>query len=372
MIRVLHIMDSMGIGGIQSFVLNLYRSIDRNKMQFDFLLHREFHNQNEEEIRKLGGKIYFVPTRREGVKKNKRALKEFFEQHKEYDTVHVHISSLTYIEPLKAATKAGIPVRIVHSHNSQGPKNNKLHHILHELNKRRLHKYATHFFACSDMAAEWFYGGTKMLDKAVFIPNGIRLGDYAFNTEIRNKYRQELGVEHKRVIGHVGRFHYAKNHEFIIEIFKAYAQLDDSAVLMLVGDGDKRADLERTVAEYALTDKVFFLGNRSDVKQLLQTFDLFLLPSRYEGFPVTLIEAQAASLPCAVSDAVTHTVDITGKVRFCKLDAPMDAWTNAIKDLLGTERDRSDLQKVKDAGFDIQDVVAYLNDVYSNVAQQKD
>lgn len=173
MLRVLHVLDSMEIGGIQSFVLNIYRSIDASKVQFDFLLHRELNNANEAEIRELGGKIYFVPRRRNGIRKNKIALRSFFASHTGYDAVHYHISSLTYIEPLVAAKRAGIPVRIVHSHSSRAPKNNMLHPVLHKINKSRLDKYATHFFACSDVAARWFFGGTPMLEKSVLIPNGI-------------------------------------------------------------------------------------------------------------------------------------------------------------------------------------------------------
>lgn len=366
MIRVLHILDCMGTGGIQSFILNLYRSIDRNEMQFDFLLHREFHNENEAEIRRLGGRIYFIPTRREGVSKNKKALKAFFREHREYNAVHMHISSLTYIEPLIAAKEAGIPVRIVHSHSSQAPKNHKLHIILHELNKRRLHKFASHYFACSDISAEWFYGGTKMMNTAILVPNGIQVNDYAYDVRVREKYRNEYQVEGKCVIGHVGRFHYSKNHELLIEIFRTYANTDNNAVLILVGDGENRANIEEKVREYGLSEKVLFLGNRPDVSQLLQMFDLFLLPSRYEGFPVTLVEAQAASLPCVVSDTVTRLVDISGRIVFCKLTDPMETWVEKIRELLSCERDQSGEEKVRHAGYDINDIIDNLFDYYSN------
>lgn len=367
MIRVLHILDSMGMGGIQSFVLNLYRAVDRSKIQFDFLLHREFHNQNEAEIRRLGGNIYFVPTRREGVNKNKKALKSFFLEHQEYSAVHIHISSLTYIEPLKAAAYAKIPVRIVHSHSSQAPKNNRLHRILHEMNKHRIHKYATHFCACSDKAAEWFYGGTKLLERAIFIPNGIQCDAYTFNPNVRMKHKKEFGLEDKLVIGHVGRFHYPKNHEFLIEIFKAYTKIRDNAVLVLVGDGENRVNIQQMVEAYGLSEKVVFLGNRNDVQNLLQMFDIFLLPSRYEGFPVTLVEAEAASLPAVVSDSVTHTVNITGRIRFCSLNDAPEIWASQIDDLICDDRDQEDNLKVREAGYDICDIVNKLLTIYSNV-----
>jgi len=367
MIRVLHILDSMGMGGIQSFVLNLYRSIDRNKIQFDFLLHREFHNENEAEIRQLGGKIYFIPTRREGINKNKKALKDFFLEHQEYSAVHFHISSLTYIEPLKAATYAKIPVRIVHSHSSQAPKNNRLHRVLHEWNKHRIHKYATHFCACSDKAAEWFYGGTKLFKHSIFIPNGIQCDAYSFDPDMRIKYKKEFELDDKLVIGHVGRFHYPKNHEFLIEIFSAYSKNRDNAVLVLVGDGENRVNIEQMVNAYGLSKKVVFLGNRNDVKNLLQMFDIFLLPSRYEGFPVTLVEAEAASLPAIVSDSITHAVNITGRIRFCSLNDTPDIWANQIDDLICDNRDPEDNLKVRKAGYDICDIVDKLFIMYSDI-----
>lgn len=370
MVRVLHILDSMGIGGIQSFILNLYRSIDRSEMQFDFLLHREFRNENEAEIRKLGGKIYFIPTRREGINKNKRALKAFFLEHQEYSAVHFHISSLTYIEPLKAATHAKIPVRIIHSNSSsQGPKNNKLHRILHEINKYRIQKYATNFFACSDKAAKWFYGGTKLLEKSVFIPNGIQCDAYIFDSDVRDKFKKEFGLEDKLVIGHVGRFHYAKNHEFLIEIFKSYTRVRNNAVLVLAGDGESKPKIEQMVDAYGLSEKVIFLGNRNDIKNLLQMFDIFLLPSRYEGFPVTLVEAQAASLPAVVSDTVTHTADITGRISFCSLNDTPEIWASSIDNLICGSRNPEDNLKVRKAGYDMSDIVNKLSTLYNNVAQ---
>ncbi len=366
MTRVLHVLDSMGMGGIQSFIMNLYRSIDTNEIQFDFLLHRLFYNVTEADIKKLGGNIYMVPTRREGMRENKKALESFFEHHKEYDAIHFHISSLTYIEPLKVAAKEGIPVRIVHSHSSQAPKNNRLHRILHEINKRRIQKYATHFYACSDSAAQWFYGGTKLFNRSVIIKNGIHLNKYSYDKEIRNAYRKAFKVEDKTIIGHVGRFHYPKNHEFMIEIFNAYAKIDNKAVLMLAGDGENKPNIEQKVHEYGLSDRIVFLGNRNDVSNLLQMFDLFLLPSRYEGFPVTLVEAQAASLPCVVSASVTHTVNITGKMRFCKLNDSLEIWAQSIQDLLNTNRDPKDFSDVKQAGYDINDIISYLSKVYHN------
>ena len=366
MIRVLHILDSMEMGGIQSFILNIYRSIDNSKMQFDFLLHREMNNENEKEIKRMGGNIYFVPTRRKGIKKNKEALKDFFKQHTGYDAIHFHISSLSYVEPLMAAKKAGIPVRIVHSHSSQAPKNNKFHIVLHEINKRRLHRFATHYFSCSDRAAQWFYGNTKMLDKSIFIPNGIQINEYAFDPDVRKAYRKEFQVEDRRVIGHVGRFQYPKNHEFLIELFRAYARTDDKAVLMLVGDGENRMNIEKVVGEYGLSDKVFFLGSRNDVNKILQMFDLFILPSRYEGFPVTMVEAQASSLPCIVSDTVTHSVDISGKVRFCKLSDSMEVWINNIREMLTCERDLAGVDKVRNAGYDMKDIINNLFCLYCN------
>ena len=366
MIRVLQYVESLGTGGIQSFLMTVYRHIDRERVQFDFLLQRRFNNDYEREVEELGGKLYFLPPRREGLRKSRKALANFFAEHPEYKTVHIHVSSLTYIDPLIAAQKAGVPQRIVHSHNTRAS-GSKIHTLLHRLNQKRVGRVATEYYACSDLAADWFYGNGALREKAVLIANVINSTKFAYDEAVRQSYRRENGWENKTVLGHVGRFHHQKNHLYLIDIFHAYVKTDDSAMLVLVGDGGLRPSIEEKVKSLGLEDRVCFLGDRSDVAELLQAFDLFLLPSHHEGFPVTMVEAQAAGLHCVSSDTVTDTSDLTGMVTFCSIDQPADAWVKPIAAALARGRNASAIEQIRSAGFDAADVAENLCETYSRV-----
>lgn len=366
MVRVLQYVESLGTGGIQSFLMNLYRSVDREKVQFDFLLQRRFNNDYEREVEELGGKLYFLPSRRDGLLKSRKALEKFFAEHPEYKTVHMHISSLSYIDPLIIANKAGVPQRIVHSHSTRAH-GSKIHTLLHFLNKKRIGHVATDFYACSDLAADWFYGTGALRKQAVLMANVINSAAFVYNETVRQEYRRKYGWENKTVLGHVGRIHYSKNHTYLIDVFRAYAQTDANAVLVLVGDGDLRPSIEEKVKALGLEHRVCFMGDRSDVVELLQAFDLFLLPSHYEGFPVTMVEAQAAGLHCLSSDTVTATSDLTGTVTFCSIQQPADAWVKPIASALAKGRNVAALEQIRAAGFDAADVAARLCEKYSAV-----
>lgn len=366
MVRVLHVLDSMGPGGAQAFIMNVYREIDRDKIQFDFLLHKEYENSYDDEVKQLGGKIYYLPGRRDGILKNKRALKEFFKEHTEYKSVHMHISSLTYIEPLIAAKVAGVKNRIVHSHNTRAS-GSKLHKMIHTLNKLRIERIATHFYACSDNAARWFYGDKGLYKKSKVIQNGINTDLYKASTATGEEYRKLINIGDAVVLGHIGRFSKVKNHAFLLDIFKAYHAKNSSSVLVLVGDGSTKEQIENKAKEYQLDKKVIFTGNRKDVPQLLQVMDVVVMPSHYEGFPVVLVEAQAASVPCVVSDVVTATVDITGGVEFCSLEDSAEKWSETIEKCLKKGKNPDWNGMIKKAGFDIKDVCLELSKTYTDI-----
>lgn len=361
--RVLQIVDSMGTGGIQAFIMNVYRAIDRNQVQFDFLLQRKFNNDYEREIEELGGKIYVIPSRRAGIKKSRKAIEHFFYEHREYQAVHMHISSLSYITPLTIAKQHGVPIRIVHSHSTKAP-GNKIHILLHRINQRVIDRVATDFFACSELAADWFYGNGALRDKAVIIPNGIICSHYRYNPDIREKYRNELHWNGKTVLGHVGRFSTPKNHSYLIDVFHEYSKENCNAVLALAGDGNLRGEAEKKVQQLGLQDSVYFLGNRSDVPQLLQAMDLFLLPSLYEGFPVSLVEAQAAGLSCLTSETVTRSTDLTGRVTFHSIAQPASEWVQPIKKALEEKRNLDAIEAIREKGFDIGQVAQELKEKY--------
>ena len=296
MIRVLHVIASMNIGGAETFIMNVYRNIDRSKVQFDFLLHTDKNCAYNSEIISLGGKIFSIPSRNQGVLKNHYALNRFFKRNPKYRIVHQHLSSLSYIEPLKIASRYGVPIRILHSHSTREG-GSILHKYIHNVNKLSVKKYATHYFACSDLAAKWIIGKKQYNAKEfTIINNGIETENFIYNTNIRKSMRDKLGIGDKFVVGHIGNFVYPKNHVFLIDIFKVIHQKDIKSILILVGDGKLRNEIEEKIINEGLKDSVILTGVRKDIPNLLQAMDVFIMPSFYEGLPVTLVEAQAAGL----------------------------------------------------------------------------
>lgn len=361
MLKVLQIVSGMNRGGLETFVMNVYRNIDREKIQFDFLLHSEKDCDYNAEIRSLGGKIYVVPARNKGIMKNKKALDLFFKEHQEYSVVHMHESSLSYIEPLCAARRNGVPVRILHSHNTSLAKGNTIHRILHKIHQKNIDTIATHYFACSDEAGKWMFGNKNL--PVQFVKNGIETQKFIYNRDTRSKYRQELDIENKFVIGHVGRFTYAKNHLGLVDIFWELSKKDNNAVLLLVGDGPQRELVHKKLEEYHLENKVIFLGVRTDIPQLLQAMDILVFPSVYEGLPVTLVEAQTAGLKCIVSDIITRQVLLSDLIEFVDLKKGPNYWAEKICKSDNYHRNNM-YETIRASGFDIQNETQLLQQFY--------
>ncbi|WP_424767274.1 glycosyltransferase family 1 protein [Paenibacillus sp. sgz302251] len=315
-IRILHAVVNMNRGGAETFLMNLYRHIDRSKVQFDFLTCKE--GVFDEEIKGLGGKIHRIPhITAVGHKGYMQALNQFFQDHASYQVIHSHMDKMSGFV-LRAARKASIPIRIAHSHNTRSEGG-----IAARLYKwyagTCIHTSATHYVACSNAAARWLFAGREK--SALIMQNGISCEQFAFSPNIRSKMRTDLGVsEDMLVIGHVGRFAPQKNHTLLIDMFNQLQHRVADSMLLLVGDGPLRPAIEQKVNELQLADKVRFLGIRSDIAQLLQAVDVFVFPSHHEGLPVTLIEAQAAGLPSIISDHITTEVDMgIGLVHFFSL-----------------------------------------------------
>ena len=353
-IRVLHIVTYMGRGGLETMLMNYYRSIDRTKVQFDFLTHRDFEADYDAEILALGGRIYHLPPLNPFGKGYLSALDRFFAEHPEYRIVHSHLDCMSGI-PLKAAKKYGIPVRIAHAHNSNQPRDAK--YLLKLMYKRMISRVATQLFACSEDAGRWMFGGSdfRVLNNAI---DAVR---YAYDAEIRSAARLKLGVsEDALLVGHVGRFDPQKNHSFLLTIFE---KIPGNARLLLVGDGALRPAAEQQAEEMGIRDRIIFAGVRSDVDRLLQAMDVFLFPSLFEGLPVSIIEAQAAGLPCLISDKVPIECKKTELVTQLPLDAGASAWAEAVRSAAKTPRTNT-LSQLRDAGFDIQANADWLADFY--------
>ena len=356
--NILHVVQKMNRGGIETFIMNLYRNIDRTKYQFDFIVHTKEKGDYDDEIMSLGGRLFHIDPRGMNIHQYKKNLVFFFESNSvNYSAVHQHVSSLTSIDVITLAKKYNIPIRIIHSHSSS-TKGGWMHRILHLINKQRIGNVATDFFACSDVAAKWCFAGTKSYKYCVIIKNGIEANKFSFDISMREKIRSELKILNSDlVIGHVGRFNYVKNHSFLIDVFSSFLNYEPNAKLILIGEGELLPIIQNKVIAMGLTNSVIFLGARADVADLLCAMDIFVFPSLYEGLPLALIEAQCSGLKLYCSDTVSSEVNVTQNVDFLPLSDTPNSWANfIINDIHNIHRvDMTGL--VRSSGYDISSVV---------------
>ncbi len=363
MIRILQVVTYMGRGGLETMLMNFYRHIDREKLQFDFLVHRSERAAYDDEIESLGGRIYRLPQLVPWGAGYLTSLNNFFDEHPEYKVIHVHQDCLSSVI-LKAAKQHDIPVRIAHSHNANQDKN--LKYPIKLWYKRSIPKYATNLFACGKDAGDWMFGGAPYK----IINNAIDAASYTYSPETRLRVRTELGLNDRFVAGHVGRFNPPKNHTFLIEIFAALLKKEPNAVLLLVGNGDDMPKAEAKAQSLGIVKNVRFLGVRSDVADLMQAMDVFVFPSLYEGLPVTMVEAQASGLPCLISDKVPPECIMTnGLVDVMPLSASPDTWADKIIEMRNIPRtDR--YAEIAAHGFDINTEAVKLQEFYLSAYEQ--
>ncbi len=315
-IRVAHIMGKMLGGGVEQVVMNYYRHIDHSRVQFDFLVDVDSVLVPKEEIESYGGRVFLIPPYQHLVQYQHELVELFRETC--WPIVHSHINTLSVL-PLRAAKKAGVPIRIAHSHSASG-KGELAKNAVKTILRRFSNIYPTHRLACSRYAGEWLFGNDAQFD---IVYNAIDLSRFTFNAETREQVRAELEIGvNQLAIGHVGRFMPQKNHRFLIEVFAEVARRRKDAVLLLVGSGTTEALVKKWADEYGLAKQIKFLGQRSDIERLYQAFDVFVLPSLYEGLCLVGIEAQRAGLLCYLSDQITREVDVTGQVHFLSIEDP--------------------------------------------------
>lgn len=354
MIRVLQCVNNMHRAGLETVLMNYYRNIDRTKIQFDFLTHRPEESDYDAEIISLGGRIYHAPRLYPWNYPSYFAyMKQFFREHPEYQIVHSHIDAMSYL-PLLAAKRAGVPVRIAHSHNTSLDLDYK--YILKQCFRNRLASVANYFCGCGEEAGRFLFRGRE----SRWIPNAIEPGKFLFAPEVRERKRRELGLGDAFVIGHIGRFTAQKNHRRLLEIFAAVLEQEPDSVLLLVGAGETESEIRRRAQEMSLKERVHFLGKRSDVNELYQAMDVFVMPSLYEGVPVVGIEAQFAGLPCVLSDRVPREVAFTPLCRFVELESSAGYWAEQV--ILARQCDRKE-QPVVNSVYDVsrasRDLEAY-------------
>lgn len=355
-IRVLHVVTYMGRGGLETMIMNYYRNIDRSKVQFDFLTHRSERWDYDEEIEKLGGKIYNLPRLNPFSPKYLKALDDFFRDHKEYKIVHCHQDCLSGII-LKYAKKNGVPFTIAHSHNANQDKN--LKYLVKLMAKKNITKYADYLFACGKEAGKWMFNTTEY----TILNNAIDTESYIYNEEKSLKIRKKLGINNKFVVGHVGRFRHQKNHNFIIDIFKRVSEINKESVLLLVGDGELMNDIKSKVKSLNLADKVIFLGARDDVNNLMQAMDVFLFPSLYEGFPLTMVESQASGLNCIISNKIPNECIVTKNVKVLSLQESSNYWADEILKIRISNR-KNLCNEIQNTKFNIKSNATWLQKFY--------
>lgn len=354
--RILHVVPNMNSGGIENLIMNIYRKIDRTKIQFDFIVHYEKKGFFDDEIESLGGKIYRFPViENKNVIKYIKDLNQFFKTHKEYKVVHGHMASLAYLY-LGIAKKYRVPVRIAHSHGTSHLKNLKGYckYIMFKFAKYN----ANNYYACSTEAGNYLFGKNRKFE---FIPNAIELEKFAYSEKTREEVRKKLKINDKIVIGHVGRFNLQKNHEFIIDIFKAISEKNKKCVLLLIGIGELQEKIKQKICDYKLEDKIYMLGLRKDVAELYQAMDIFLMPSLFEGLPLTGVEAQASKLKCIFSDTITREVKITDNIEFLNLSIGAEKWAEIVLNNINYDRKKV---KINNTIFDIKTLAKQMQQKY--------
>ena len=365
MIRILQMIGSLNVGGSQTMIMNIYRNIDRTKMQFDFVLDHPDETYFAEDIKALGGRIFTMPVfKGTNAGEIKRDWNNFFYTHPEYHVLHSHVRSYASLY-LPVAAKHGVKT-IIHSHSTSN--GSGITAKMKDMLQLPLRDQADILMACSSEAGKWLFGEEACRsNKYIFLPNAVDLRRFSMHEDARKKYRRDMGLEDKLVIGHVGRFLNAKNHSFLLDVFAKVHEKKPDSVLLLIGDGgsEKQHVIDKA-CELGIAESVLLSGNRSDVPELMSTMDVFVFPSLWEGMPATVIEAQAAGLPCLISDTITTDVDISPLVKRLPLD-DAGIWAEEVL----KERGRQDVSEdIIRSGFEIHSSVDLLTGLYTRLDRE--
>lgn len=362
-IRILHIFHEMANGGVEHFVMDYYRHIDRTKVQFDFLVSVNEKGYFEDEIKALGGKIFHAYPLKHNPIKNFNSIKNIVKDN-HYKIVHRHTGSAFGYFDLHAAKLGGANSLILHSHNNQAG-NKYLHFLFSHFLKTDCIK-----LACSKEAGEFLFGNNSEFK---IINNAIECDRFKFNSSVREKIRSELDLNNKIVIGHVGRFENQKNHIYMIDLMKKLKKINPNFIIVCIGVGSLMDSFKKKVSKENLDKNFKFLGARNDVNDLMQAFDLFILPSLYEGFPFVLVEAQASGLVSFVSTNVPVECNVTGNVNFINLDCN-DDWVkmiiNSVPKIKSMNRENL-CDFMIEKGYDINKNAKQLLDFYNSLSKNK-
>ena len=368
-IKILNLVPGLDSGGIEHVLLNYYQKMDRQLIHFDFAIFKDNIGKDGKEFVKMGSKVFFLPPKSRGLKNYSRELYKILIQ-EQYDIVHAHQSYMAWI-PLYIAKRAGVKVRIAHSHTTMTDFltfKYKAYRILGLYGNRY---FATHKMACGQEAGKYVFGKKYFnKGKVIVLPNAINLDDFDFNDSRRKRVRAEMGWERKFIIGNVGRLSEEKNQSFLLQLLKEIMLRNKRALLVMVGNGPLEKELLEKAIALGVEEHVEFLGQRNDVHNLLQAFDVFVLPSYREGLPVTGVEAITSGLDCIFSTGVPSELAFCSQVRHISLNEPR-MWIDAI---LETEKRslarKGNKELMKRYGFDIIVASKWLQEFYINAVAQ--
>ena len=361
-IRIAQIIGKWVGGGVEAVVMNYYKNIDRSKIQFDFICDDDSTNIPYKEIESLGGRVILIPPYQKIIKYQKE-LRKILKEGK-YKIVHSHINTLS-VFPLYAAKKAGIKVRIAHSHsttNKAERKKNLMKQVLRPFSRL----FATDYMCCSELAGRWLFGDKVYNQGKVYLlNNAIDLDKFKYDKNVRKAKRKELNIQDDTlVIGHIGRFVAQKNHAFLIDIFNEVHKQRKDSILLLAGQGPLLEEMKKKVHSLNLADNVKFLGQRSDANELYQAFDVFLLPSLYEGLGMVAIEAQVSGVTTICSAEIPEAARISNLINFIDLSLTANIWSEKILNLISDDQRKACANEAKEAGYDISVEAVKLENKY--------
>lgn len=360
-IKVAQIIGNSKTGGVPSCVMNFYRNLNKEKVQFDFFTYDQ--SKYDEEIKNMGGKVFFMP-KVFNFFKCVNFLKKQFKDNK-YDIVHVHMTSLSFVG-LFAAKLAGIKTRICHAH-STCHKSEKVWIVKNTL--KHFNKiFATHLAGCSRLSCNWLYGKRRG-EKAYLLHNAIDFEKFQYDEKIASEMKIENDLQNKKIIGNIGRFEHQKNLPFLIDVFSKIADLDKNIDLVLVGDGSKKDEIIQQIKELNLSERVHIKSEIFNVEKYYNMFDVFALPSFFEGLPLVAVEAQACGLQCLLSDQISKEINMTNLCNFANLD--VDVWVENLMKLLALKKDTKERNKLESLGYQITTESKNLESFYEGVLNEK-
>lgn len=361
--KVLHVLHGLNIGGAETYLYNMITACNDN-FQFDFLL-RSSNNENQAFIRECQKKKYNIFIT---ASYPKSIFKNYFETKKiiiegKYEIIHIHANSLIYILPILIAKKRKIKI-ILHSHSMQNNKGGFFGKIVHNINYALIKNIKKENVACSEMAGKWMFKNQPF----IVINNAIDIKKFKYDEEVRKRIRKKYNIEDEIVIGHVGRFVDVKNHEFIIKVYERYHKKNPKSKLVLLGDGELKNSIKNMCKQYHIMENVIFIGNVNNVNEYMSLFDIMIYPSKFEGLPFAVIEAQAAGVKVLLSDKISKEVYITNLLVTQSLDSGENVWSQKLEEMAERNIDRVSYNYiVGNTIYNIEHGVKQLTKIYNSI-----